>query len=142
MKIKLLLILLCSTLGLGSAAAQFKIGQEHLGGIIVILNKKGTGGMIMQKTDFTPSGTPKMNWHDARRNVALAGSEYRLPTGREWEQIYLNNNILKIEGQFWSSNDNANLTYGAWAFDFATGKQYFENKNVRLRIRTIALKTF
>ncbi len=142
MKYKLLITLLFAGIWMNSSSAQFKIGQEHLGGIIVILNRTGTGGMIMQKTDFTPSGTPKMNWHDARRNVALAGSEYRLPTGREWEQIYLNNSILKINGQFWSSNDNANLKYGAWAFDFGTGKQYFENKGIRLRIRTIAFKTF
>jgi len=78
-------------------ATQLKIGQEYLGGLIVILNNDGKSGLIIQKNDVPTL----MNWNDAMLEGSKLGEGWRLPSRDELRDIH-NNNVLQLKNNYWS----------------------------------------
>jgi len=78
-------------------ATQLKLGQEYLGGLIVLLNADGKSGLIIQKNDVPTL----MNWDKAMSECSKLGEGWRLPSRDELRDIH-NNNILQLKNTYWS----------------------------------------
>ncbi len=103
---------------LSFSVPKYYIGQEHLGGIIIVLNPDGNSGLVIQKTDL-----PKeLSWFDAKTEVDKLGSGWRLPTIDELNQINAHNSILNLKNSYWSSTPHKKEE--AWVFNFRYGKKF------------------
>ena len=105
---------------------------EKEGGIIIF--EQNGHGIIAAKKDLG-----KMDWYEAKNACAdlfLNGfSDWRLPTKKELNMMYLQKSTLGIDkGGYWSSSGEG---LGAWWVSFYAGSDYVALKSNTLRVRAI-----
>ena len=105
---------------------------EKEGGIIIF--EQNGHGIIAAKKDLG-----KMDWYEAKNACAdlfLNGfSDWRLPTKKELNMMYLQKSTLGIDkGGYWSSSGEG---LGAWWVSFYAGSDYAALKSNTLRVRAV-----
>jgi hypothetical protein len=110
---------------------KFKIGQEHLGGIIFHVDKSGEHGLIAAKSDYFE----KLTWHDAMKIFPIG--DWRLPTKEELNFLYEQKDIVGgfAAYDYWSSSEY-NILF-AWTQYFSSGNLYSSAKNVTYYVRAV-----
>jgi hypothetical protein len=108
-----------------------KVGQEHQGGVIAVLNSDGQSGLIIQKNDMPEI----MNWGKATLLCGRLDVGWRLPTIEELREINKNNHILKLSSWYWSASEISKSK--AWFFLFSTGESKYDVKRLKGNVRVV-----